>query len=71
MGYWQDLRDRVIDAVEVEDMSRRAAARRSGVSGPAAIEWVRRFRRTGKRTAVGTGGHRPSALKPHRDFLAA
>lgn len=71
MGYSQDLRDRVIDAVEVEDMSRRAAARRFGVSGSAAIKWVRRFRRTGKRSPIGTGGHRPSALKPHRDFLAA
>ena len=71
MGYSQDLRDRVIDAVEVEDMSRRAAARRFGVSESAAIKWVQRFRRTGKRTPIGTGGHRPSALKPHRDFLAA
>ena len=71
MGHWQDLRDRVIDAVEVEDMSRRAAARRFGVSESAAIKWVQRFRRTGKRTPIGTGGHRPSALKPHRDVLAA
>ena len=57
MGYSRDLRDRVIDAVEVEDMSRRAAARRFGVSESAAIKWVRRFRRTGKRTPSGTGGH--------------
>lgn len=71
MGYSQDLRDRVIDAVEVEGMSRRAAARRFGVSESAAIKWVQRFRRTGKRSPIGTGGHRPSALKPHRDFLAA
>ena len=71
MGYSQDLRDRVIDAVDVEGMSRRAAARRFGVSESAAIKWVQRFRRTGKRTPIGTGGHRPSTLKPHRDFLAA
>ena len=29
------------------------------------------YRETGRRTPVGTGGHRPAVLKPHRDFLAA
>ncbi len=71
MGYSQDLRDRVIDAVELEGMSRRAAARRFGVSESAAIKWVQRFRKTGKRMPIGTGGHRPSALKPYRAFLEA
>ena len=36
MAYSQDLRDRVIDAVVVEGMSRRAAAVRFGVSEMAA-----------------------------------
>jgi transposase len=67
----QDLRDRVIDAVTREGMKCRAAARRFGVGESTAIKWVERYQETGSRTPVGTGGHRPSALKPHRDFLEA
>lgn len=70
-SYSQDLRDRVIDAVIEEGMSRRAAAERFGVSDAAAIKWVERFEETGLRTPVGTGGHRPSKLKPHRAFIEA
>ena len=70
-AYSQDLRNRVIDAVENEGMSRRAAARRFGVSESAAIKWLQRFEDTGHRRPVGTGGHRPSTLKPHRDFIEA
>lgn len=70
-AYSQDLRDRVIDAVEVGGMSRRAAARWYGVSESAAIKWLQRYWRTGERGPVGTGGHRRSVLKPHRDFLEA
>ncbi len=70
-AYSQDLRDRVIEAVESDGMSRRAAARRFGVSDSSAIKWLQRYRRTGQRSPVGTGGHRRSVLAPHRDFLAA
>lgn len=70
-AYSQDLRDRVIDAVETEGMSRRAAARRFGVSESAAIKWLQRYEDTGHRKPVGTGGHRPSKLKPHRNFIVA
>lgn len=70
-GYSQDLRDRVIDAVMKERMSRRAAARRFGVSESAAIKWVQRAERTGSRRAMVTGGRRPEVLKPHHDFLMA
>ena len=70
-SYSQDLRERVIDAVEREGMSRRAAARRFGVSESSAIKWLRRFREHGSRAPAGTGGHRPSALKPHQAFLEA
>jgi transposase len=70
-AYSQDLRNRVIDAVENEGISRRAAARRFGVSESAAIKWLQRFEDTGHRKPVGTGGHRPSTLKPHRDFIEA
>ena len=70
-SYSQDLRERVIDAVEREGMSRRAAAHRFGVSESSAIRWLKRFRAEGARTPVGTGGHRPSAIKPHLAFLNA
>ena len=68
-SYWQDLHGRVIDAVELEAMSRRAAARRFGVSAATAIKWVQRYRRTGERGPVGTGGHRRSVLAPERAWL--
>jgi transposase len=67
----QDLRDRVINAVLREGMKCRAAARRFGVGESTAIRWVDQYRETGRRTPVGTGGHRPSVLEPHRDFLEA
>ena len=70
-AYSQDLRDRVIDAVESEGLSRRAAARRFGVSPASAIKWLQRFHRTGKRGSAGTGGHRPSKVKPERAWLLA
>jgi transposase len=68
-GYSQDLRDRVIDAVLVENMSCRGAAKRFGIGESSAIRWVDRYNRTGARDIIGTGGHRPSKLKPHRDWL--
>jgi transposase len=69
--YSQDLRDRVIDAVKKSGMSRRAAARRYEISESIAVKWLERLERAGSREPVGHGGHRPSALMPHRDFLMA
>ena len=69
--YSQDLRDRVIDAVERGKMSRRAAARRYEISKSVAIKWLERVERDGSREPVGHGGHRASKLMPHRDFLEA
>ncbi|HTV33801.1 MAG TPA: IS630 family transposase [Methylocella sp.] len=69
--YSQDLRNRVIDAVEEGGMSCRAAARRYEVNCSTAIKWLERYRREGLRGPVGHGGHRPSALMPHREFLEA
>ena len=43
--YSQDLRDRVIDAVERGEMSRRAAARRYEISESVAIKWLERLER--------------------------
>ena len=70
-AYSQDLRDRVIDAVAHEGMSRRGAAGRFGVSESVAIKWVERFELTGLRTAGKMGGHKRLKLEPHREFLRA
>ena len=59
--YSQDLRDRVIDAVERGAMSRRAAARRYEISESVAIKWLERLERDGSREPVGHGGHRASS----------
>ncbi len=69
--YSQDLRDRVIDAVEKDGMSCRAAARRYNISASTAVKWLDAFRRVGKRAPSQVRGHRPSALMPHLDFLTA
>ena len=70
-SYSQDLRDRVIDAVELEAMSCRGAARRFGVSISSAIKWVQRRQRTGSRQAAAMGGYRRSVLAPEREWLLA
>ncbi len=67
----QDLRDRVIDAVQRGELSGRAAARRYEISESVAIKWLERVERDGSRAPVGHGGHRPSKLMPHREFLGA
>jgi transposase len=69
--YSQDLRERVIDAVERGKMSRRAAARHYAISESVAVKWLERLERHGSREPVGHGGHRASKLMPHRDFLEA
>jgi transposase len=69
--YSQDLRDRVIDAVERGKLSRRAATRHYEVSESVAVKWLERLERHGSREPVGHRGHRASKLMPHRDFLMA
>jgi transposase len=68
-AYSQDLRDRVIDAVVAGGMSRRAAARRFGVSEASAVRWLERVTSGGSRSAAQMGGYKPQKLAPHRDFL--
>ena len=68
----QDLRDRVIDAVERGEMSRRAAARRYAISEYVAIKWLERVERDGSPKACRP--RRPSRLQADaapRDFLQA
>lgn len=66
--YSQDLRERVIGAVE-GGSSARAAGRLFGVSESVAIKWVERWRRTGSVAAKRMGGYRPSPLDAHADVL--
>jgi transposase len=69
--YSQDLRDRVIGAVEREGMSRRQAAQRFGVSESSAVKWLQRVRDSGVRAALAMGGHRRPVIEPHRDLVVA
>lgn len=68
-AYSQDLRDRVIDAVLQEGLSRRSAALRFGVSVSSAIKWMQGVIREDRRHPIGTGGHRLSVIAPERDWV--
>jgi transposase len=70
-AYSRDLRDRVIDAVVREGMSRRAAATRFAVSESSAIKWVQRFERKGSRAGSRMGGYLRPKFERRREFLAA
>jgi len=61
-SYSKDLRERVVNAVEREGMSRRGAAARCGIGVKTAIDWVRHFRETGRLAALPRGGRRPKKL---------
>ncbi|TIS17937.1 MAG: IS630 family transposase [Mesorhizobium sp.] len=65
-----DLRERVVAAVKTEGMSRRAAAKRFGVSYSAAIEWVKLDEETGSVAPRKVGGSKPKKLSgAWRDWL--
>jgi putative transposase len=65
-----DLRERVILAVERDGLSRNEAARRFGVAISTAVNWVRRYRETGSVAPGQMGGHCPRKLiGVHRDWL--
>ena len=66
-----DLRERVIDAVD-GGMSRRAAAARFGVAVSTAIKWVGRWRETGSRRPRPQGGDKRShRIEAHREAILA
>ena len=67
-AYSQDLRDRVLSAT-AEGSSARSAAERFGIGIKTAIEWVRRARETGERTARWQGQPKGSRLDEHEAFL--
>ncbi|TJX03019.1 MAG: IS630 family transposase [Mesorhizobium sp.] len=70
VGYSMDLRERVVAAVKVEGLSRRAAAARFGVSYSAAIEWLKRVEQTGSVAPRQVGGYKPKKISgAWRDWL--
>lgn len=69
--YGEDLRGRVIAAVE-GGMSRRAAAERFSVAISTAIRWVRAWREDGRGCAKPKGGDtRSHRIEAHRDAILA
>jgi len=64
-----DLRERVLETVEL-GASRREAAERFEVSASSAIKWMQRWHETGSIAAKPTGGS-ISPLEEHADFLLA
>lgn len=64
----QDLRRRLVRAVE-EGSSAREAAARFEVSASAAIKLVRRVRATGSTAPAKIGGYRKALLAGHGDLL--
>ncbi|KUM25071.1 hypothetical protein AU467_27745 [Mesorhizobium loti] len=63
-------RERVVAAVQVEGLSRRAAAVRFGVSYSVAIEWLKRVDETGSVAPHQVGGYKPKKLSgAWRDWL--
>jgi len=64
----QDLRKRIVAAVEAGAPCR-AAAKRFGVSESAAIKLMRRYRATGSLAPDKVGGHRRPILEAERDWL--
>jgi transposase len=63
--YSNDLRDRVVSAVESGE-SCRAVAGRYGVSVSSVVKWSQRYRETGSVAPRKMGGHRRVVLEPHR-----
>lgn len=67
-AYSQDLRDRVIAAVEDEGLSRREAARRYRIGEATAVRWLQAVRQ-GRRAPRAQGGDRRSRLPAHAAWL--
>lgn len=64
----QDLRERIVRAVE-GGSSARAAAERFEVSPSAAIKLMQRVRRTGSVAPAKIGGHRRAVLEAHAETV--
>ena len=60
--YSNDLRERVVAAVQTGGLSRNQAAKRFGVAISTAINWVKRERDTGSVAPGKMGGYKPKAI---------
>jgi len=68
----EDLRVRVIEAVESGKLSRNAAAERYDVAVSTAVRWVRAFRESGARGPKAKGGDlRSHRIEAYRDIILA
>lgn len=63
-----DLRKRVVDAVQAGE-SCRSVASRFGVAVSSVVKWSQRYRSTGSVAPGKVGGHRKWVLEPHRAFI--
>ncbi|BCH34942.1 transposase [Mesorhizobium sp. L-8-10] len=63
-----DLRERVVEAVEAGGNCR-AVASRFGVAVSSVVKWSQRYRTTGSVVPGKMGGHRKRVLEPHRAFI--
>jgi transposase len=63
-----DLRERVVAAVQGGESCRSAAAR-FGVAVSSVVKWCQRYRATGSVRPGKMGGHRKPVLEPHRAFI--
>ncbi len=64
-----DLRQRVVAAVEAGESCRSVAAR-FGIAVSSAVKWSQRYRASGSVAPGKMGGHRKRVLEPHRVFIA-
>lgn len=67
-AYSNDLRERVVFAVEAGEATRSVAIR-FGIAISTVVKWHQRWRATGSVVPAKMGGHRPFILDPHRDFI--
>ncbi|MDK4730751.1 helix-turn-helix domain-containing protein, partial [Rhizobium phaseoli] len=60
-----DLRKRVVDAIEAGE-SCRSVAVRFGIAVSSAVKWSQRYRSSGSVAPGKMGGHRKRVLEPYR-----
>lgn len=67
-AFSNDLRERVVAAVEAGEATR-SVARRFGIAVSTVVKWHQRWRETGSVKPAKMGGHRPFILDAYRDFI--
>ena len=66
--YSDDLRERVVDAMQGGESCRCVAAR-FGVAPSSVVKWTQRAALTGSVSPAKMGGYRRPVLEPHREWL--